>query len=211
LQPLAMVSLEQRDFAAARAQLDEALALARELGRPREIAAALTQAAALHRMQGDLDTAGSLYQEVHALAVGLGDKESIAIALLNLAMVAVSRGSGEAARPMLIEVLDIASQIGAKALGQSVADVAAAMAATQEEWESAARFYGVAEAQIALTGLQRDPGDDAFLAPFMASARHALDADGFKAAEMAGRALDYDDAMRGMREWLGPASTLSPR
>jgi predicted ATPase/class 3 adenylate cyclase len=205
LQPLAMVSLEQRDFTAARAQLDEALVLARELGNPREVAAALTQAAALHRMQGDLDTAGSLYREVHTLAAGLGDQESVAIALLNLAMVAVSGGSGERAGPMLIEVLDIAGQVGSSALGQSVADVAAALAATRAQWESAARFYGVAEAQIALTGLHRDPGDEAFIAPFIADARKAAGAAAFSAAEASGRALAYDDAVREMRGWLTPA------
>jgi predicted ATPase/class 3 adenylate cyclase len=205
LQPLAMVSLEQRDFTAARAQLDEALALARELGNPREVAAALTQAAALHRMQGDLDTAGSHYREVHALVAGLGDQESVAIALLNLAMVAVIGGSGQRAGPMLIEVLDIAGQIGSSALGQSVADVAAALASARAQWQSAARFYGIAEAQIALTGLHRDPGDEAFIAPFIADARNALGAVAFSAAEASGRALDYDDAMREMRSWLSPA------
>ena len=205
LQPLAMVSLEQRDFSAARTQLEEALALARELGKPREVAAALNQSAALHRMQGDLDTAESLYREVHALVAGLGDRESVAIALLNLAMVAVIGGSAERAGPMLIEVLDIAGQIGGRALGQSAADVAAALAATRAQWDCAARFYGVAEAQIALTGLHRDPGDEAFLAPYIADARKALGTAGFSASEASGRALDYDGAVREMRGWLAPA------
>ena len=65
--------------------------MAQTLGDPRDIAAALNQVAALHRMQGDLDTAMSLYKQVHDLATGLGDQESVAIALLNLAMVAVAR------------------------------------------------------------------------------------------------------------------------
>ncbi|HET6319231.1 MAG TPA: tetratricopeptide repeat protein, partial [Chloroflexota bacterium] len=112
LQPLAMASLGQRDFAAARAQLDEALVLARELGNPRDIAAALTQVAALHRMQGHLDAAGSLYEQAQALAAELGDQESVAIALLNLAMVMVAQGSDDRARRMLLDVLDIAGQIG---------------------------------------------------------------------------------------------------
>ena len=155
-------------------------------------------------MQGDLDTAESLYREVHALAAGLGDQESVAIALLNLAMVAVIGGSGERAGPILTEVLDIAGQIGARALGQSAADVAAALAAMRDQWESAARFYGVAEAQIALTGLHRDPGDKAFLDPFIDAARKALGPAGFSAAEASGRALGYDDAVRGMRDWLAP-------
>jgi tetratricopeptide (TPR) repeat protein len=202
LQPLAMASLGQRDFAAARAQLDEALMLARELGNPREIAAALNQVAALHRMQGELDTAKSLYEEVHALAAKLGDRESVAIALLNLAMVVVAQGAADRAQRMLLEALDIAAEIGSKPLGQSVADVSAGLAATRSEWERAALFFGVAEAQTALTGLHRDPADEAFLSPLMARAREALGRAGFSSAEAAGRALAYEDAMRETRSWL---------
>jgi tetratricopeptide (TPR) repeat protein len=202
LQPLAMASLGQGDFAAARVQLDEALALARALGHPRDIAAALTQVAALHRMEGDLDSAESLYEEVHELAAQLGDRESVAIALLNLAMVVIAQDSGDRARRMLLDVLDIAGQIGSKALGQSAADVSAGFAATRAEWESAARFFGVAEAQAALTGFHRDAADDAFLVPLMARAREALGAAAFDSAEAAGRALTYEDAMRQTRNWL---------
>jgi len=68
-------------------------------------------------MQGDLDTAMSLYKQVQDLAARLGDQESVAIALLNLAMVAVARDSGDQARRMLVDVLDIAGTIGSKALG----------------------------------------------------------------------------------------------
>jgi predicted ATPase/class 3 adenylate cyclase/Tfp pilus assembly protein PilF len=202
LQPLAMASLGKQDFVAARAQLDEALALARELGNPRDVAAALTQFAALHRMQGDLDTAGSLYQEAHALATRLHDQESVAITLLNLAMVAVAQGSSDRAQQMLLDVMDIAAQMGSKALCQSAADVSAGLAATRAEWERAARFFGVAEAQTALTGLHRDAADEAFLAPLMARAREELGDARFSAAEAAGGALGYEDAVRETRSWL---------
>ena len=204
LQPLAMASLGQRDFAAARAQLDEALILARKLSEPREIAAALNQIAALHRMQGEYNAARSLYEQVHALAVRLGDRESIAIALLNLVMVIAAQGSGDAARPMLLETLEIAEEIGSRALGQAAADVAAGLAATHGEWERAARFFGVAEVQAALTGLHRDPADEAFLAPLIARAREALGEEQFGTAEAAGRALGYEEAMQEVRGWLAP-------
>jgi predicted ATPase/class 3 adenylate cyclase len=202
LQPLAMASLGRRDFVAARTQLDEALALARKLGDPRDIAAAINQVAALHRMQGDLVTARSLYQQVHDLASQLGDLESVGIALLNLAMVAVAEGAGDQARRMLIEVLDTAVQISSRALGQSVADVSAGLAAMREDWERAARLFGVTEAQTALSGLHRDAADDAFLIPLMAKVRDALGADRFSAAEAAGRALGYEEAIGETRNWL---------
>ncbi len=210
LHPLALASRGQRDFAAARAQLDEALVLARKLGEPRDIAAALTQIAALHRMQGELDAARSLYEQARTLAVKLGDRESIAIALLNLVMVIVAQGSGDGARPMLLETLDIAEEIGSRVLGQAAADVAAGLAAMGADWERAARFFGVAEAQAALTGLHRDPTDEAFLAPLIATARKALGEKQFGTAEAAGRALGYEEAMQEVRGWLAPPPKVSP-
>ncbi len=209
LHPLALASRGQRDFAAARAQLDEALVLARKLGEPRDIAAALTQIAALHRMQGEFDAARSLYEQARTLAVKLGDRESIAIALLNLVMVIVAQGSGDGARPMLLETLDIAEEIGSRVLGQAAADVAAGFAAMRADWERAARFFGVAEAQAALTGLHRDPADEAFLAPLIARAREALGEKQFGTAEAAGRALGYEEAMQEVRGWLHPPYRLA--
>jgi hypothetical protein len=52
------------------------------------------------------------------------------------------------------------------------------------------------------TGLHRDPADEAFLAPLIAQARVALDAAPFAAAEIAGHALAYEDAIMDTRAWL---------
>ena len=56
-----------------------------------------------------------------------------------------------------------------------------------EEWERAARFYGVAQAQVVETGLHRDPTDEAFLMPLIARARDALGGDDFEEIERGGR------------------------
>ena len=60
----------------------------------------------------------------------------------------------------------------------------------------------MAEAQTDLTGLQRDPADDAFLAPLVAKARAALGEATFAAAERAGRTLSYAEAIEEARGWL---------
>ena len=52
------------------------------------------------------------------------------------------------------------------------------------------------------TGLHRDPADEAFLAPLMASARETLDAAACAAADRAGRALDFPQAIAEVRTWL---------
>ena len=202
LQPLGMAVLGLGDSAAARGHLEEALALARAEGDKREFAAALNALAQLHRAEGALDPAEPLYVQVLALARELGDRESIAIALLNLAMVSIGRDSSPRARDMLLEALAIADETGSKPVGQSVLEVSSGLAATGGEWEPAARFFGTAEEQNALTGMSRDPADEAFLAPLIARAREAFGEAQFRIAEAAGRATSFEHAITAARIWL---------
>ena len=91
-------------------------------------------------------------------------------------------------------------------MGQNVLEVSTGLAALREEWELAAQFYGAAEEQAEQTGLLRDPADEAFLAPRIARVREALAESTFAAAEAAGRALAYEDAMLEARRWLEGSS-----
>jgi predicted ATPase/class 3 adenylate cyclase len=202
LEELGAVYSGQGDLTAARRHLEEALSLALELGNKREVSASANALAQLHRMQGDLDAAEPLYEQMLMLARELDDRESIAIGLLNLAMVAIARGSGERARDRLLEATVIAVEIGSKPAGQSALEVAAGLGALRGEWEHSARFFGSAEAQMAQTGIKRDPSDEAFLAPLIANARKALGAPAFSAAESAGRGRGYDVAIADARAWL---------
>jgi tetratricopeptide (TPR) repeat protein len=202
LQPLGLALLGQGDIGQARRHFEDGLALARQLGNKRELAAALNALAQLNRSQGELDEAEPQYRDVLALARELDDPESIAIALLNLAMVSISRGERDRSRPMLREVAQIASASGSKPLGQSLLDVCAGLGALCGEWVRAASFYGTAQRQAELTGLQRDPADEMFLKPLMDQVRNALGPAVFQAAEAAGRALGYEEAADQAREWL---------
>jgi predicted ATPase/class 3 adenylate cyclase len=202
LELLGMVAFAQGDTAAARAHLKEALALAKGLGNKRQLAAALNGLAQVHRADGNLDAAQPLYAEFLALAQELGDRENIAIGVLNLAMVSIGRGASECARGNLLDALAIAEEIGFKPAGQSVLEVSAGLACLLEQWERAAKFFGIAEAQAEQTGLRRDPGDEAFLLPLIAKARAALGETVFTAAEAAGRRLSYQEAVEDARKWL---------
>ncbi|MBC8023613.1 MAG: tetratricopeptide repeat protein, partial [Burkholderiales bacterium] len=203
LQPLGGACLGQGDLETARGHLEEALEQARKLGDKREIAGALNALAQLYRVEGALDTAELLFESMLALVREIGDKENIAIGLLNRAMVAISRHSAFAASTLLLEALAINDEIASKAVGQSVLEASSGLAALRQEWPRAARLYGAAEAQSALTGLHRDPADEAFLAPRVATARGAMGADAFANAEAPGRALGYDEAIAETRAWLG--------
>ena len=201
LQPLGMACLGMGDLAAARGHLVEALEAARASGDPRSVAAAVNAMAQFHRVEGDLDAAEPLFRHVLDLARELGDRESIAIGLLNLAMTSAERKSMRDARGMVAEALGIAQATGSKPVGQSVLEVCAGIAAAEERWSCAARFYGAAETEASRTGIRRDPADEAFLAPRVAAARKAL-AQRFGDSEAEGRALAYEQALEGAREWL---------
>jgi hypothetical protein len=136
-----------------------------------------------------------------ALVREIGDQENIAIGLLNRAMVAISRHSSRAAGALLLEVLAINDEIQSRAVGQSVLEASCGLAALEQDWARATRLFGAAEAQSALTGLHRDPADEAFVAPRVASARKAMGAS-FEAAEAGGRALGYANAIAETRAWL---------
>ena len=103
---------------------------------------------------------------------------------------------------MLLEVLAIVEEIGSITAGQSVLEVSAGLGSLTGDHVAAARFFGTAEAQTARTGLHRDPTDEAFLAPLIAKAREALGDAPFAAAEAAGRALSYEEALVEARGWL---------
>jgi predicted ATPase len=202
LEELGSVATGQGDLVTARQYLEQALDLADRQDDRRVQASANNALAQLCRMEGDLDTAASLYEQAVALARGLDDRENIAIGLLNLAMVSIGRGAGDRARAMLLETFAIAGEIGTKPAGLSALEVSAGLAAMRTEWPRAARLFGAAEAQLAQTGLHRDPADEAFLAPLIQQARDALGAEAFDLAATSGRALGYEDAIAEARSWL---------
>jgi hypothetical protein len=88
--------------------------------------------------------------------------------------------------------------------------VAAGLATLRGDYERAARLHGVAAAQAAETGLQRDAADEAFLAPLVARARAGLPAGAFAAAEAAGREQALDATLAELRTWLAPGAGQSP-
>ncbi len=208
LQPLAMTASGLGDLAAARRYVEEAVELARALGDKHELATAINGLAQLHRVEGNLDLAEPLYAQAIALAREIGDRETVAIGLLNVAMVWIGRGAGERAYSALAEAVATALALGSKPVGQGALDVATGLAAWHGEHKRAARWFGSVQAQMAKTGLQRDPTDEAFLAPLVDRSRVTLGGTAFAAAERDGGALRYDEAIEEARTWLAAALEL---
>jgi non-specific serine/threonine protein kinase len=103
----------QGDLAEARVQ-EESLAIYRELGDKRGIAASLHSLGTLVRNQGDYTQALSLCEESLAIFRELGDKQGIAASLNSLGIVAVDQGDYAQARSLYEESLAIRRELGDK-------------------------------------------------------------------------------------------------
>jgi predicted ATPase/class 3 adenylate cyclase len=202
LNSLTLAALGQGDRATARVHCQSALKLANQLGNKRQIATASNAMAQIYRLEGELDAAEPLYERTALLGHELGDRDMAAVGVLNLAMVAIARGATGRARGLVREVLSIAEQTGSKPAGQSALEVSAGLAAVGEDWEHAARFFGMAERQAGNSGIRRDPADEAFLRPLISKTREVLGEARFASAHASGRALNFEQVLAEAGAWL---------
>ena len=202
LQPLGRTYLALGELDIAHVHLEEALELAEASGRQREIAAALSCLVQLRRAAGDYDSAMQLCEQCLALARTIDDPESVASSLLNLAMVATIRADLRGARQAVDEALRIVESGGSRINGQGLLTAVSGLAAASADWSDAARFFGAANTEAAVSGLQPDRADQNFVNGHMAQAREHLGKAAFDAAMTAGRALDYASALADTRQWL---------
>ena len=108
------LATSQGDYAMARALHERSLALRRELGDTRGIAASLNNLGLVAREQGDYGAARALFEESLALKRELGDKLAIANSLSNLGLVAFDQGDYGAARALHEESLTLGCELGDK-------------------------------------------------------------------------------------------------
>ena len=202
LQPLGVAALGLGDRVAARRHAEHAVRIARTLDNPRQVAAAVNSLAQLERTEGQLEAADTHYAETVQLARLVNDQDVVAVGLLNLAMVAVRRGPGLDALPMLLEVMQIADTTGSQTMAPCVLDVCACLAAIDQDWPRAARYFGCAQAQNELLGLRRAPADAAFLAPVLATVESALGKAALHEAAMTSRQLPFDVVWMELQAWL---------
>jgi predicted ATPase/DNA-binding winged helix-turn-helix (wHTH) protein len=193
----------------ARARYEDACAVARTLASPFALGITLNNLAELHRSQGDLDAARACYEEAIAISRRLRSPGGLFVPLCNLARLSVACGHLDRARALLLESLLLATATELRGMGEDLLEVSAGLATAAGEPAVAARFAGAAQARMAQGGSQREPVDEAFFAPLMASARAAMGDAAFAGAQTLGRALGHEAAIQEVRQWLeGPAATM---
>jgi len=202
LRLLGYSALALANRALAREHFLAALAKSRQLGNKLQVSSALNGLAELYRVEGELEKAEPLYEEALSLSGARGDRGGTAVHLANLAWTSISLGREEQARGMVREGLAIVEEIGSKRLGIAYLDCSTGLAAAVGHWERAARLHGTAEALREQMGYHREPTDEASLAQIIWRAREAIGSAAFAAAESAGRALSYGEAIAEARSRL---------
>ncbi len=107
-----LLAYHQLDYATARAQHEESLAIRRELGDRKGVAASLNNLGIVTLDQGDFAAARALHEESLEIARQLGNRNGIARSLGNLSMVASEQRDFAAARPLAEECLTILRELG---------------------------------------------------------------------------------------------------
>lgn len=189
-------------------QYEQACEVARTLHNSAWLGTALNNLAELHRSEGNHARAQACYEEAIGIARQRQSPEGIFVPLCNLARLSLSCGHGERAHALLLESLQLASSAELKGMGEDVLEVAAGLASVRQHYEHAARFAGAALSRMRESGSQREPVDEAFVAPLVEKARSALGNEGFAAAQAEGGAWTHDAAIHQVRQWLEAACAI---
>jgi len=107
-----VLAVEQGDYAAADALIEESLDIARQFGDKQGAAVSLNALAVIARDRGDVAVARSLLEESMVLWRELGDQKAVARSLSNLANIVKLQGDNARARSLYAECLSIFRELG---------------------------------------------------------------------------------------------------
>src|SRR5450631_2115959 len=202
LSTLAGIARENIDFIGARRYLDAALPLARELGRGMRLAGVLNALADLERTEGKLEAAIPLYEEALAISRDQRAGEFVAVVLVHLSIALSLRSENERATLLLAEAIRLVDQIGAKVVGSVALNYEVILAASQDEWTEAARYYGASEAHREAISYHLEPYDEAIIRRSIDATAKALGRSTFDTYVAIGRRLSYKGALSEAAAWL---------
>jgi predicted ATPase/DNA-binding winged helix-turn-helix (wHTH) protein len=203
LTDLGVACLEQGDLADARAPMEEALSLARQLGSESDVfGSAATALGELERLEGRWTEARSLYEVSLAQARRTGHLRGILSNLHNLAMTAIVQGRVASARELVIESIECQDERVTSNVRMFPPLLCAGLAAGLGQWQRSARFEGAAIFHFAQVGWPLEPADRAFADAISARTREALGAAAYEAARASGRDLTLGEVLAEMQQWL---------
>jgi tetratricopeptide (TPR) repeat protein len=177
----------------------EALALARQLDDGVLRFTLLNNIASQEHRAGRLEEAERCYREGLELARRHVGRVGNVILLDNLIRLLVARGELAEAREFAIECLPLARD---EKVSVDLMEATVGLASRLGDHATAARFWGAADRQLLAWGYRHEPGELEHLVPLLAHSRLEIGDAAFAAAEAAGRALPFEQAMRELGQWL---------
>ena len=189
------VLLATGESAAAQSALDEAILIAREIGRGRIEADALHHLASLASVRGDVPGALEHFTKSLELRRRLGIADEADMTLTLRAFVEILSKELAQARADIDEALRVALAVRDRRAAWSL-DVLACLAAIDGEAERAVTLAGAARAMFESTAQHPAAMWRRFLDPLLAPARATLDPDAAERAWQRGLAMDFEQALR---------------
>jgi predicted ATPase/DNA-binding CsgD family transcriptional regulator len=202
-QMLARTEITLGELPAARGHLETAIEVERLSGWVYMLTWHLALLGTLERVDGNLDAAQRCAEEALEVARRLGSGWMQANAERLLGRLALAAGEATQAERYVHDAL---GRLVAKGFALDIPeclDVLAAIAATQESFQEAARLLGAAAAGRQRLGIVRFPPEPEFWASVERTTREALGPDSYDPAFAAGAALGTDDAVAYVRRARG--------
>jgi len=202
---LGLVSSSSGDFPDAAEQLAEARSIFAALGDDVRSAQVLRNWGHTELKRGRFDRAVELLAESLALSRKIGNDRQLAFTLSTFGMTRLGQGDAEAARTLIEEALDRAVLAEEEGLTLDCIEALASVLAVRQQWESAARLFGFAEAFRSATGIPDPDYRFGVTAAYGASTRSAMRQEMVAYAWTSGSAMTLSDAVALARS-LNPAA-----
>lgn len=178
----------------ARQYLEEAARLVRRAGDRRQEAEVLHHLGVLATLDPDLELAERMYRESLEIRRLAGVEEEAGSTLTFLAAVRLLAGDLESAQAAATEALSLMAALQDRRAAWTL-DVLACVAAREGDATAALRLAGAADAMFQATGQRPPAGWRRFTEPLLALAKESLDPEAADAADRAGRALGFEEAI----------------
>jgi hypothetical protein len=131
----------------------------------------------------------------------------VALCLQNLAILLLQDGDPQGARGPNLEALRIVHDLGLRALGVGVIEVAGGLALASGDLRRGIRLGSASEALFRAMGITRDPMNARMNEHYRTLVRPMLREQVFALAAAEGAALSYEAALEEARDWLEVGDT----
>jgi predicted ATPase/DNA-binding CsgD family transcriptional regulator len=205
----------QGELRLARHLLEEAAAIARGSAEEITVSNTLVQLGGVVAAEGDLARASRIFEEALMIGRRLQFRDGIADALVGLGDVALAKGDRAAASARYREGLDNYVQAGERLPQAGVLERCGGVCVLEQDFATAARLFGAAEAASELTSASIPPRPETQHQRDLSLVKSALGEPSFAMCMNEGRALGLEGAVtlarqvfdRPPRPWPQPACT----